>query len=55
MIANEIMNLLNGKKLTGIGKAQFVGGVSIVPSKDVIGLTLNFMVINSSNTNENYS
>lgn len=55
MIANEIMNLLNGKKLTGIGKAQFVGGVSIVPSKDIIGLTLNFMVINSSNTNESYS
>jgi hypothetical protein len=51
-IANEIMNLLSNKKLTGIGRAEFVGGTSLVPSSDIIGMTLNFLVINSTNTRE---
>lgn len=51
-MANEVMNLLNKKKLTGIGITNFIGGVSIVPSENIIGITLNFLVINSVNTKD---
>lgn len=52
MIANELMNLINKKKLTGIGITEFIGANAFVPSQDLIGLTLNFLVVNSVNIKE---
>lgn len=51
-IANEIMNIMNNKKFSGIGRANFIGGASLVPSEHIIGMTLNFSVINSLNEKE---
>ena len=51
-IANEIMNIISDKKLTGIGTAQFFGATAFVPDKDNFGLTMTFSVINSINTKE---
>lgn len=51
-IANELMNLINRKKLTGIGVTEFIGASSFVPSENFIGMTLNFLVVNSVNTKE---
>lgn len=52
LIANELMNLINGKKLTGIGEVNFIGGTSFIPSDNIFGITLNFLVINSINLKE---
>lgn len=51
-IANEIMNMINNQKFSGIGRAEFIGGASLVPSEHVIGMTLNFNVVNSLNERE---
>ena len=51
-MANEVMNMLNNKKLTGIGTVQFVTASAFVPNSSVFGLTMTFMVINSINTKE---
>lgn len=51
-IANEIMNTINNKKFSGIGSANFLGAVNLVPSKHIFGLTMTFGVINSLNEPE---
>lgn len=51
-MANEVMNMLSNKKLTGIGTVQFVTASAFVPNSSTFGLTMTFMVVNSINTKE---
>ena len=44
-IATEIDSMINNKKLTGIGKVQFVGCKQIVLSDEFAGLTLTYEAI----------
>lgn len=46
------MNMINNQKFSGIGRAEFIGGASLVPSEYIIGMTLNFNVVNSLNERE---
>lgn len=51
-MANEVMNMLSNKKLTGIGTVQFISASAFVPNSTTYGLTMTFMVVNSTNTKE---
>lgn len=51
-MANEVMNMLSNKKLTGIGTVQFVTASAFVPNSSTFGLTMTFMVVNSINAKE---
>ena len=48
-MANEIMNIINNKKFSGIGTAKFIAASPLVPSNSLFGLTMTFGVINSLN------
>lgn len=44
-IAGEIDSMLNGEKLTGIGRLEFLGMSQIVPNSEFSGFILNYLAI----------